>query len=197
MKKDTKKSIVCASEIGLSLEDLIRRGARNLIQQAVEAEVEQMLSEFSNVLTFTGKKAVVRNGYLPERDILTAVGPVRVSIPKVRDRAGSGAKFNSRLVPPYVRRSQKISAALPWLYLKGISAGDMQGALAVLVGDEARGLSPNVVSRLKAQWFDEHTNWMKRPLAGQRYVYWWADGIHTSLRQVEDARQCLLVIVAS
>ncbi len=195
MKKDTKKSIVCASEIGLSLEDLIRRGARNLIQQAVEAEVEQMLSEFSNVLTFTGKKAVVRNGYLPERDILTAVGPVRVSIPKVRDRAGSGAKFNSRLVPPYVRRSQKISAALPWLYLKGISAGDMQGALAVLVGDEARGLSPNVVSRLKAQWFDEHTNWMKRPLAGQRYVYWWADGIHTSLRQVEDARQCLLVII--
>lgn len=104
-------------------------------------------------------------------------------------------KFNSALVPPYVRRSKRVSAALPWLYLKGISTGDMREALTVLVGDAAKGLSPNVVSRLKAQWAGEYDDWMKRDLISQRYVYWWVDGIHTGLRQEADARQCLLVII--
>jgi putative transposase len=138
---------------------------------------------------------VVRNGYLPQREILTAVGPVEVRVPKVRDRSGSGVKFNSGLVPPYVRRSKTIAAALPWLYLKGISTGDMHEALAVLVGEEARGLSPNVIGRLKAQWAGEYSGWMKRDLRGCRYLYWWADGIHTSVREEDGARSCLLVII--
>jgi transposase-like protein len=101
---------------------------------------------------------VVRNGYLPEREVLTGVGPLAVKVPKVRDRSGSGVKFNSAIVPPYVRKSPRVSAALPWLYLKGISTGDMSDALQVLLGKEAKGLSANVVSRLKAQWAESNSN---------------------------------------
>lgn len=193
--KDTKKVEAEQSEMGLSLEELIRRGARELIQKAIEVEVQELLAEYGNVKMLGGQRAVVRNGYLPERPVLTAVGPVEVRVPKVRDRSGTGVKFNSALVPPFVRRSQRVSAALPWLYLKGISTGDMREALTVLVGEQAKGLSPNVVSRLKGEWAAEYGAWMKRDLAASRYVYWWADGIHTGLRQEDDARQCLLVII--
>lgn len=195
MMKDTKNGNAKQSEMELSLEELIRRGARELIQKAIEVEVRELLADYENVKMLGGQRAVVRNGYLPERQVLTAVGPIDVRIPKVRDRSGGGVKFNSALVPPFVRRSQRISAALPWLYLKGISTGDMRDALTALVGDQAKGLSPNVVSRLKSEWATEHDAWMKRDLAVNRYVYWWADGIHTGLRQEEDVRQCLLVII--
>ena len=195
MTKNTKNGNAEQSEMGLTLEELIRRSARELIQKAIEVEVRELLAEYENVKMMGGQRAVVRNGYLPERQVLTAVGPVDVRVPKVRDRSGGGVKFNSALVPPFVRRSQRISAALPWLYLKGISTGDMRDALTVLVGDQAKGLSPNVVSRLKGEWATEHGAWMKRNLSASRYVYWWADGIHTGLRQEDDARQCLLVVI--
>ena len=196
MSNRNEKQSSGLSEIGLGLDDLIRQGARQVIQQAVEAELAQLLEQYQNVKTITGSRAVVRNGFLPSREVLTAVGPVAVHVPKVRDRSGSGVKFNSALVPPYVRRSARVSAALPWLYLKGISTGDMSEALKVLVGDDARGLSPNVVSRLKAKWTDEHVRWNKRDLNKARYVYWWVDGIHTQLRAEESsAGQCLLVII--
>ena len=193
--KHTNERDTGQSELGLTLEELIRRGAQDLIQKAIEVEVQELLASFENVRLLDGRQTVVRNGYLPERDILTPIGQIPVRIPKVRDRSGNGVKFNSALVPPFVRRSQRVSAALPWLYLKGISTGDMREALTVLVGDAAKGLSPNVVSRLKAQWAGEYDHWMKRDLSGQRYVYWWVDGIHTGLRQEADARQCLLVII--
>ncbi len=195
MTKNTKNGNAEQSEMGLALEELIRRSARELIQKAIEVEVRELLAEYENVKMMGGQRAVVRNGYLPERQVLTAVGPVDVRVPKVRDRSGGGVKFNSALVPPFVRRSQRISAALPWLYLKGISTGDKRDALTVLVGDQAKGLSPNVVSRLKGEWATEHGAWMKRNLSASRYVYWWADGIHTGLRQEDDARQCLLVVI--
>jgi putative transposase len=195
MTKDTKNGNAEQSEIELTLEELIRRGARELIQKAIEVEVRELLADYENVKMLGGQRAVVRNGYLPERQVLTAVGPIDVRMPKVRDRSGGGVKFNSALVPPFVRRSQRMSAALPWLYLKGISTGDMRDALTMLVGDQAKGLSPNVVSRLKGEWASEYGAWMKRDLVTSRYVYWWADGIHTGLRQEEDARQCLLVII--
>ena len=195
MMKDTKKGIAEQSEMGLSLEELIRRGARELIQKAIEVEVQEVLGQYGNVKMLGGQRAVVRNGYLPAREVLTAIGNVEVRVPKVRDRSGGGIKFNSALVPPFVRRSQRVSAALPWLYLKGISTGDMREALTVLLGDQAKGLSPNVVSRLKSEWAAEYSGWMKRDLSASRYVYWWVDGIHTGLRQEDDARQCLLVII--
>jgi transposase-like protein len=195
MGKDKKEAAGSPTEMGLSLEDLLRQGARRLLQQAIEAELAELLVSCGNVRMLDGKKAVVRNGYLPEREILTAAGPVVVQVPKVRDRSGGRVKFNSTLVPPYVRRTPRISAALPWLYLKGVSTGDMAEALKVLVGDEAKGLSPAVVSRLKAQWSEEWKSWNKRDLSKARYVYWWADGIHTSLREEDGDRQCLLVII--
>ena len=196
MKKSNEKQATGLPEIALGLDDLIRRGARQVIEQAIEAELAQLLDQYENVKTLTGNRAVVRNGYLPEREVLTAIGPVAVKVPKVRDRSGAGVKFNSALVPPYVRRSARIAAALPWLYLKGVSTGDMSEALKVLVGEEAKGLSPNVVSRLKAQWAEEHARWNKRDLSAARYVYWWVDGIHTGLRAEEASDgQCLLVIL--
>ena len=196
MKKRNEAQAVGLPEIGLGLDELIRRGARQVIQQAIEAELAQLIEQYGNVKTLSGSRAVVRNGYLPEREVLTAVGPVTVHVPKVRDRSGSGVKFNSNVVPPYVRRSARISAALPWLYLKGISTGDMSEALSVLVGADAKGLSANVVSRLKAQWAQEHARWNQRDLTQARYVYWWVDGIHTGLRAEESSDgQCLLVII--
>jgi transposase-like protein len=141
-----------------------------------------------------GRKLVVRNGYLPERAVLTALGPVPVRVPKVRDRSGSGVKFNSALVPPYVRKAKRVEAALPWLYLRGISTGDMQEALSVLVGEEAKGLSPAVVSRLKAQWSEAYSAWNQRDLSAEHYVYVWADGIYSTLRG-EDDRLCLLILI--
>lgn len=182
-------------EIRLPLEELIRQGARQIIQQAIEAEVETLRSAYAHVTTTAGCQVVVRNGYQPERNILTAVGPVAVRVPKVRDRSRSGIKFNSQLVPPYVRKTPRISAALPWLYLKGISTGDMSEALHALLGEEAKGLSAAVVSRLKLQWADDWKVWNKRDLSSERYVYWWVDGVYTGLRADETDKQCLLVII--
>ena len=150
MDKDKQERRIGLQEIGMSLDDLVRRGARQVIQQAIEVELAQLLEQYENVKTLHGQRSVVRNGYLPEREVLTGAGPVAVKVPKVRDRSGSGVKFNSAIVPPYVRNSPRVSAALPWLYLKGISTGDMSDALRVLLGEDAKGLSANVVSRLKA-----------------------------------------------
>jgi transposase-like protein len=166
-----------------------------VIQQAIESELAELLSSCSNVVTLQGKQAVVRNGFLPEREVLTAAGPIVVKVPKVRDRSGSGIKFNSNIVPPYIRKSPRVSAALPWLYLKGVSTGDMGEALSVLLGEDAKGLSANVVSRLKAQWATEHEDWNHRDMSLARHVYWWADGIHTGLRSENSDGQCLLVII--
>ena len=195
MDKDKQERRIGLQEIGMSLDDLVRRGARQVIQQAIEVELTQLLEQYENVKTLHGQRSVVRNGYLPEREVLTGAGPVAVKVPKVRDRSGSGVKFNSAIVPPYVRKSPRVSAALPWLYLKGISTGDMSDALGVLLGEDAKGLSANVVSRLKAQWADEQQHWSRRDLSKARYVYGWVDGIHTGLRSEQSEGQCLLVIL--
>ena len=183
------------AELDVGLEEILRRGARHLIQQAVEAELSTVLEGLSAVRTLDGRQAVVRNGYQPEREILTRLGPVPVTIPKTRDRSGSGLGFRSVLVPPYVRRSQTISAALPWLYLHGVSSGNLHKALEVLLGEQAKGLSPAALGRLKAAWAQEHTEWQQRSLQGKRYAYWWADGVYTNLRAEDDPRICLLVII--
>ena len=195
MNKDKEKAVVGLSEMGVGLDARVRRGARQVIQAAIAAELEELMQRFGSVKTLPGQRAVVRNGYLPEREVLTAAGSVAVKVPKVRDRSGAGVKFNSAIVPPYVRKSPRVSAALPWLYLKGISTGDLSEALGVLLGQDAKGLSANVVSRLKAQWAEEHRRWSQRHLAQARYVYWWADGIHTGVRSEDSDGPCLLVII--
>ena len=165
MKKITEETSAGKSEARPSgLDDLIQQGARQIVQQAIEAQLAALLERYDNVKTLNGRRAVIRNGYLPEREVVTAIGPVTVRVPKFRDRSGSGVKFNSNIVPPYVRKSPRVSAALPWLYLRGVSTGDMGEALSVLLGEEAKGLSPNVVSRLKAEWADEHALWNQRDL---------------------------------
>lgn len=175
------------------LHELLRQGARDLIAKAVEAELATFLAQYADQRLDDGRQAVVRNGYLPERTVQTGIGDVSVQVPKVRDRSGGGARFNSSLLPPYLKRARSIEELIPWLYLKGISTGDYQEALAALLGDQAKGLSANTVSRLKKQWEGEHAEWRQRDLVDQRYVYWWADGIYSNVRL--DDRLCLLVII--
>lgn len=175
------------------LHELLRKGARDLIAKAVEAELSTFLEQYADKTLEDGRRAVVRNGYLPERTVQTGIGDVAVKVPRVRDRSGDGITFSSALLPPYLKRARSIEELIPWLYLKGVSTGDYQEALAALLGDQAKGLSANTVSRLKKQWEDEHADWQKRDLSDRRYVYWWADGVYSNVRM--DDRLCLLVII--
>jgi transposase-like protein len=137
---------------------------------------------------------VVRNGFQPEREVLTGLGPVSVRIPKARSRAEVPAVFHSRLVPPYVRRAKSVDAVLPWLYLHGVSTGNMQEALGALLGPEAAGLSASVVARLKGVWMEEYRLWRRAKLGKDRWVYLWVDGIYSGLR-AEDERLCALAVI--
>ncbi len=177
-----------------ALTELVRKGARQIIVEAVEAELQEFLAQYQDLKDEQGRRAVVRNGYLPERTIVTGVGEVEIQVPKVRDRTSSGIKFNSSLLPPYLKRAQSVEEVLPWLYLKGVSTGDFSEALASLLGAQAQGLSASTISRLKAKWIEEHQQWQKRSLTGKHYVYVWADGIYFNIRN-EDDRQCILVII--
>ena len=194
MNDFTLKTVV-TPEVSINdpLSELLRVGARGLIAQAVEAELAMMLMKHEDNKLPDGHPAVVRNGYLPERTIQTGLGDVAIRVPKVRDRSKAGIKFNSNLLPPYLKRSTSIEEMLPWLYLKGLSTGSYGEALSSLLGEQAKGLSANTISRLKSQWIDEHTEWRKRDLSDKRYVYFWADGIYSHVRM--DDRLCLLVII--
>jgi transposase-like protein len=176
------------------LTELLRAGARQLIHQAVEAELQELLESHCARQTADGKAGVVRNGYHPERELQTGVGPVVVRIPKVRSKTGDPVTFRSALVPPYVRKTKSLEAALPWLYLKGVSSGEMGEALAVLVGQEAKGLSASTVSRLKQVWSEEYERWRTARLDKDRWVYVWADGVYSGLR-AEQTKLCSLVVV--
>ncbi len=134
------------------LTQLIKEGARELIHRAVESELQSLLSLYEDDVDEAGRARVVRNGYHPEREIQTGIGPVCVKVPKVRTRSGAPVTFHSALVPPYVRKAKSLEAALPWLYLKGVSSGEMDDALKVLVGPDAEGLSASTVCRLKKEW---------------------------------------------
>ena len=174
--------------------ELLRDGARQLLQGAIEAELSDFLSQYRGDKTAEGHAAVVRNGYLPERDIQTAVGPVTVQVPKVRGKSGEPVTFRSALVPPYVRKTKSLEAAVPWLYLKGISSGEMGEALKVLVGPEAQGLSASTVARLKQVWGDQYRAWNEEKLNNDRWVYVWADGVYSGLRG-EHTKLCALVVI--
>ncbi|MFQ5757848.1 MAG: IS256 family transposase [Acidiferrobacterales bacterium] len=176
------------------LTELIRTGARKLVAQALEVEVSELLESFAGQHDERGRAAMVRNGYQPERDIQTGIGPVTVKVPKVRSRTGEAVVFRSALVPPYVRKSASLEAALPWLYLKGISTGEMQSALEALVGSQAKGLSAATVSRLKQRWSEEYESWRQKRWGKDRWVYIWVDGIYSGLR-AEQQRLCALVVV--
>ena len=176
------------------LTELLRSGAERLIHRAVEVELEDLLSAHSDRRTADGKAGVVRNGYLPERELQTGLGPVTVTIPKVRSKTGEAVTFRSALVPPYVRKTMSLEAAVPWLYLKGISSGEMGPALKVLLGPRAKGLSASTVSRLKQVWAHEYQDWCEERLDKDRWVYIWADGVYSGLR-AERTKLCALVVL--
>lgn len=179
------------------LTEILREGARGLIQQAVEAELSNLLQHHSADKTPDGHARLVRHGHLPEREILTGVGTVPVKVPRVRDRGESAEKirFTSPLLPPYLRKAKSVEELLPWLYLKGISTGDFQEALAALLGPNAAGLSSSTISRLKADWWADYERWQKRDLSARRIVYVWADGVYFQPRM--DEKQCVLVLIGA
>ncbi len=181
------------------LTEVLRDGARALLAQAIEAEVAALLSVHADKLTDDGRQRLVRHGHLPEREIMTGIGPVAVRCPRVRDRVSEGSeriRFSSAILPPYARRSKSLEVLIPILYLKGVSTGDFEEALVALLGKEAGGLSASTIARLKDAWSDEHAHWSKRDLSTKHYVYLWVDGIHVQAR-LEDAAQCLLVIIGA
>ena len=192
---DNVVSLIQSSPTQDLLTDLIRNGARDLIARAVEAELNELLAQYATE-EVDGKRRVVRNGYLPARQVQTGVGAVEVKIPKVRDRACGGVKFNSSLIPPYLKRSKSIEDLLPLLYLKGISTGDFNEALEALLGKGAAGLSAGTISRLKADWEQEQEAWSKRSLSDKEYVYVWADGVYFGVRG-DDDRTCILVLMGA
>ncbi len=194
MSKNNVVELAGRDEMIDPLTELLRTGAQQLICRAVEAELQELLAEHAERRVMDGRAGVVRNGYLPERELQTGLGPVTVRIPKVRSQTGRPVTFRSALVPPYVRKTRTLEAALPWLYLKGISSGEMGEALKVLVGPQATGLSASTVSRLKQVWAQEYRSGCEERLDKDRWVYVWADGVYSGLRGEQD-KLCALVVI--
>ena len=184
---------------------VLRGGARQLLTQAVEAEVASWIEIHQHLVGADGHRMVVRNGHLPTRSILTALGDVQVTQPRVHDRRPADEldenseaveRFRSKILPPYLRKTKSIEELIPWLYLKGVSTGDFTEALQALLGPNASGLSATTITRLMSTWQQDYEVWNKRSLAGRKYVYVWADGVHFNIRLEED-RQCILVLMGA
>jgi len=187
-------------EIDDPLTNVLRAGARQLLAQAVEVEVETFLATVKDLKLADGCARVVRHGYGPARTIQTGIGPVEVARAKIRDRGAAGdgdrIRFSSAILPLWARRTRSLDALLPVLYLRGISTGDFQEALTALLGKDAPNLSPAVVSRLTAEWQGEYERWQRRDLSARRYVYVWADGVFLQAR-MEDHGECMLVLIGA
>ena len=175
------------------LSELVSEGAQRIIRQAVETELGAFLEEHADAHDARGRRAVVRNGYLSSREVLTGVGPVRVQVPRTRDRSGAGRCFRSELLPPYLKKTRRVETVIPWLYLKAIPTIDFGEALTALFGELVKGLSPAMIARLKSGWEREYAQWRERDGHGEEFVYLWADGIYVNVRGGE--RRCLLVVV--
>ena len=182
------------------LEKVLREGARQLLQKAIEAEVDSFLENYKSETDENGHRLAVRNGYHKDRSILTSMGPVEVKQPRVDDRKlrerYPDIKFSSNILPKYLRRVPSIDNLVPALYLKGISTQDFPTALAAILGDSAKNLSSNTIVRLKKSWMQDYAEWSKRDLSNKKYVYFWADGIYFNVR-LDDVSSCILVIMAA
>jgi len=203
MKQSTNQEAVlkvCFFDI---LTETLREGAQQMLLDTVQKEVEDYLAGFAHVVDDQGHRRVVRNGTAKPRTILTGIGPMTVEMPRVDDRRldenGEPCRFISKIVPPYLRRTKAMEEFLPWLYLKGISTGDMAETLQALVGPQASGLSATTIVRLKEQWQSDWQTWSKRSLVGKCYVYLWADGVYFNVRLEEEGnqRQCILVLMGA
>jgi transposase-like protein len=182
VQNDNIVKLIQPGSVSDPLTEILRSGARALLVHAVEAEVADFVAKHGGLKTEDGRQRVVRHGHLPEREVMTGIGPVAVRQPRVRDRkAGADdpnrIRFTPAILPPYARRSKSLEMLIPILYLKGVSTGDFEEALAALLGKDAPGLSASTVARLKEGWTEEHERWQKRDLSARRYVYVWADGV--------------------
>jgi len=201
------------------LTEILRDGAQRLLGQAIAAEVEDWTARHAQFKDERGRQQVVKNGHHPPRTLVTGVGPVEITQPRVLDRRIVGrrdvelapgetvrqdvdaagqpvTRFSSSILPPYLRKTKALDELIPWLYLKGVSTGAFAEALQALVGPQATGLSATTITRLLTAWQDEHQAWSRRSLADRQYVYLWADGIHFNIRLEED-RQCILVLMGA
>ena len=184
---------------GSVLEELAREGARRLLAQAMEVEVAQFVEKHQNKVDAQGVHQVVRNGYMPARDLVTGIGAIMIRQPRLDDRVlkeTEEERFNSQILPRYARRFPSVDTLIPVLYLKGVSTGDMSEALASILGADASGLSATNVVRLKAVWEQEYKEWCQRDLKGKKYAYMWVDGIHVNVR-LDEERSCILAIMGA
>jgi len=182
------------------LNELAREGARRMLAQALIAEADAFVAQLKDLKLPDGRDRIVRHGYGPERTIQTGIGAVAVRRAKVRDRGeaieAEKIRFTSAILPKWARRTRSLDALLPILYLRGISTGDFQEALAALLGKDAPNLSPAVIARLTAEWQVEYDAWQKRDLSARRYVYIWADGVYLQAR-MEPQSECMLVVIGA
>lgn len=189
----TKKET--AKEIESSLDAIVREGAKRMLSQALQLEVEEYIAKYSDLVDENGHRVVVKNGVGKTRTVTVGSGSFGLQAPRVDDRR-EGERFLSSILPPYLRKSPKIESLLPLLYLKGLSTNDFRSALAEMLGEGTLGLSPASIVRLKKQWDDEFESWSRRKIT-KKYVYIWADGVNVSVRLGEDKKICLLVILGA
>jgi transposase-like protein len=192
LPQDKNPSIISARS---ALDVVLRDGARKLLQEAIEAEVVEYVQLFRELKDDMNRRIVTRNGHLPERNVLTGLGAIDIRQPRVRDKRG-GLPFSSKILPKYKRRTTSLEAAIPELYLHGISTNNFPEALAALLGENAVGLSSTNITRMKEVWEKEFQSWQSRRFDGTRYVYIWADGIYFNIRLDED-RPCMLVLIGA
>jgi putative transposase len=182
------------AQVTQPLDELAREGARRMILAALELEVEQYIEKLRHLRDENGHALAVRNGKAEPRTVSLGAGSMELQAPRVNDRRPEH-RFTSQILPPYMRRSPRLNEALPVLYLRGLSTGDFEEAIPVLLGADAAGFSPATITRLSRVWQDEYKGWRKRPLTGKEYVYVWADGVYFNIRLGEDKQLACLVLV--
>lgn len=180
-------------EVRLTLDEIARQGALEMLARALQAEVTQYIDRHQSLRDESGHRLVVRNGKAESRRVTLGSGTVEIAAPRVRDRR-EGERFSSQILPAYMRKSPKVENLLPVLYLKGLSTSDFKSALSELLGEGVTGLSASAICALKKSWEKDFAVWKKRKIT-DRYVYLFADGVHVSVRLGEDKRLCLLVLI--
>src|SRR5258705_13634834 len=180
------------------IDEIVREGARRMLAEALAAEVDAYIAQFAAECGKDGRRLVARNGYHQSREVLTSAGAVEVTAPRVNDKrpdadTGERKRFASAILPPWARKTPKVTEVLPLLYLHGLSSGDFVPALGQFLGSAA-GLSGPVITKLTETWQAEQRAFADRDLSGVDYVYLWADGIHVNIR-LEEHKLCLLVMI--
>lgn len=176
-------------------ENLVRESARKMLAAVLESEVEDFIQKHQHKLDADGHRTVVRNGYMPEREIQATCGNIKVRQPRIDDRVlPDSERFTSSILPKFMRKTPTLENVIPTLYLKGISTNKFQDALTAIFGEGAKGFSPATITRLKEVWQKEYNEWAHRRLEGKEYVYVWTDGVYCNAR-LDDQKLCLLVII--